>query len=58
MKVKLKDYLGTGVLLSNLLPENLVYDLLNFCSNHVLIVTVRLLLFTNAVVGQTDIVTY
>ena len=40
VKVKVKDYSDRGVSLSNLLTEKLVSDLLNFCSNDVLIVTV------------------
>ena len=40
VKVKVKDYSDRGVSLSNLPTEKLVSDLLNFCSNDVLIVTV------------------
>ena len=42
VKVKVKDYSDRGVSLSNLPTEKLVSDLLNFCSNDVLIVTVCL----------------
>ena len=40
VKVKVKDYSDRGVSLSNLLPEKLVSDLLNFWPNDVLILTV------------------
>ena len=38
--MKVKDFSDRGVSLSNLPTEKLVSDLLNFCSNDVLIVTV------------------